>query len=171
MLDEALPSLVGSAAYSGVMPSSNALVLRPCAGPSEWPRLVRIWRSAVTATHDFLSEADIAYYEDRIATTYLPALDLTVADVDGDAVGFSGVANGKLEMLFVDAAQHRHGAGTALLYAAFMHYPELLVDVNEQSPQAVEFYHRRGLVTIGRSATDIEGRPFPLLHLRAPITP
>ncbi|QVQ54330.1 GNAT family N-acetyltransferase [Spiractinospora alimapuensis] len=152
------------------MSSSNSLVLRPCAGPSEWPHLARIWRGAVTATHDFLTEADITYYEERLTTTYLPAVEVTVAEIDGEAVGFSGVADGTLEMLFVDPSRHGHGTGTALLYAAFMHNPELRVDVNEQNPQAVEFYHRRGLVTIGRSPTDGEGRPFPLLHLRAPTT-
>lgn len=38
---------------------------------------------------------------------------------------------------------------------------------NVQYVRAVGFYHRHGLVTVGRSDTDADGRPFPLLHLAA----
>ncbi|RII15928.1 putative N-acetyltransferase YjaB [Streptomyces sp. YIM 130001] len=147
----------------------NGVELRPCAGAGEWPRLVEVWRSAVEATHDFLAAGDITYYEQRIISDYLPQLDVTVA-VSGDGariVGFSGLADGKLEMLFVDARQRGGGVGSALLRDALAKIPGLLVDVNEQNPQAVEFYRRKGFRTIGRSATDGDGRPFPLLHLAA----
>jgi len=41
--------------------------LRPCHGPAEWPELVRIWRSAVEATHHFLTADDIDFYERLLA--------------------------------------------------------------------------------------------------------
>jgi putative acetyltransferase len=41
----------------------------------------------------------------------------------------------------------------------------LTVDVNEQNPEAVAFYLALGFHVVGRSATDAEGRPFPLLRL------
>jgi putative acetyltransferase len=44
-------------------------------------------------------------------------------------------------------------------------YPALILDVNEQNPPAAGFYARQGFVVVGRSETDGEGRPFPLLHL------
>lgn len=144
------------------------LTLRPCHGPAEYPALVRIWRGAVEATHDFLTPADVSHYEARMATDYLPSVDLTVATAGGVAVGFSGVAEGKLEMLFVDPEHRGHGAGTALLRRALADNPELLVDVNEQNPQAVGFYHHHGFVTLNRSETDPDGRPFPILHLGRP---
>lgn len=141
------------------------MVLRPCQGPPEWPDLVRIWRTAVEATHDFLTAEDIDYYEHRVANEYLGAVELTVAAVDDVPIGFSGVAEGKLEMLFVDRAHHGHGAGTALLGKALAEIPGLLVDVNEQNPQALGFYRRHGFVVLDRSDTDADGRPFPILHL------
>ncbi|MUL77609.1 hypothetical protein [Mycolicibacterium sp. CBMA 226] len=86
------------------MTATHAFSLRPCHGPAEWPELVRIWRSAVEATHDFLTADDIDFYE--------------------------------------------------------------------QNPQAVGFYHRHGFVTLSRSETDGDGRPFPILHLGpAPSAP
>lgn len=140
-------------------------MLRPCRGAAEWPALVSIWRSAVAATHEFLSAEDIDYYEKRLAGEYLGLVELTVADVGGIPAGFSGVADGKLEMLFIDQQHRGHGVGSALLQDAIAKIPGLLVDVNEQNPQAVGFYHHRGFITLGRSETDSDGRPFPILHL------
>lgn len=100
-----------------------------------------------------------------MARDYLPALGLTVATVAGDAVGFSGVVDGKLEMLFIDDAYRGIGAGSALLRDALHGLPGLTVDVNEQNRQALGFYQRHGFVLRARSETDSEGRPFPLLHL------
>lgn len=147
------------------MSTSSRPVLRPCRGPGEWPTLVRIWRSAVEATHDFLAPDDIEFYASRMTTAYLPAVDVTVADVDGTPAGFSGLADNSLEMLFVDAAHRGRGIGSALLARSVAAHPDLTLDVNEQNPQAVRFYERHGFVTLSRSATDADGRPFPLLHM------
>ncbi|WP_370933631.1 acetyltransferase [Amycolatopsis sp. cg13] len=137
--------------------------LRPSRG--EYPRLLEIWRSAVEATHDFLTPADVEYYATRVPL-YFPEVDLTVADVDGIAAGFSGIAEGKLEMLFVHDDFRGRGVGTALLRAALDRFPDLTLDVNEQNPQAVGFYLHHGFEVVGRQETDSDGRPFPLLELK-----
>ncbi|WFR74328.1 GNAT family N-acetyltransferase [Prescottella defluvii] len=147
------------------MSSSKDPVLRPCHGTEEWPALVRIWRSAVDATHDFLTAEDIRFYESRMLGDDLPAVDLTVADVDGSPAGFSGLVGNSLEMLFVCAEHRGHGVGSALLRRAVADHPDLCLDVNEQNPQAVGFYERHAFVVLGRSATDADGRPFPILHM------
>ncbi|MFZ2527881.1 MAG: acetyltransferase [Rhodococcus sp. (in: high G+C Gram-positive bacteria)] len=139
--------------------------LRAGAGEPDFGRLVEVWRSAVRATHHFLSSQDIAFYEDRMAREYLPAVDVTVAVVDGRIVGFSGLAEGRLEMLFVDDDHRGTGVGSVLLADALHRYPALTLDVNEQNPTALAFYQRRGFVVTGRSDLDGDGRPFPLLHL------
>ncbi|WP_044506735.1 acetyltransferase [Gordonia sp. KTR9] len=141
--------------------------LRP-SEPSDTDRLVAVWRSAVEATHHFLSPADIDGFADRLARDFFPAVELVVAEVDGVVVGFSGTADNRLEMLFVDSAAHGRGVGTALLDHAVEHAGIDELDVNEQNPGAVEFYRRRGFEQVGRSPLDSDGRPFPLLHLRRP---
>lgn len=40
------------------------------------------------------------------------------------------------------------------------------VDVNEQNTQARGFYEHKGFEVIGRSETDEQGEPFPILHMR-----
>lgn len=139
--------------------------LRPCLGPAEFPTLVGVWRSAVDATHDFLAEADRDEIEGRMATVYLPQVELTVADADGTPVGFAGVSGPRLEMLFVRADVRGAGVGTTLLAHAVDAAGIPAVDVNEQNDQAVRFYLRRGFEVIGRSDRDEAGRPYPLLHL------
>ncbi len=42
----------------------------------------------------------------------------------------------------------------------------LVVDVNEQNPDAVKFYKSVGFEIVGRSETDAGGRPYPILHMR-----
>jgi len=150
------------------MSGVTEIELRRCAGEHEFARLVEVWRSAVRATHRFLTADDIAFYEGRMAQVYLPAVDLTVAVTGGRIVGFSGLADGRLEMLFVEDEYRGTGVGSVLPADAVRRYPALTLDVNEQNPSAVAFYRRRGFVVTGRSETDGDGRPFPLLHLSAP---
>lgn len=145
--------------------------IRPSIGAAEYPVLAAIWRGAVDATHDFLADADRDEIEARLQSDYFPAVDLSVAERDGRPVGFSGVLDGTLEMLFVDAMQRDGGIGTALLAHAIREYGVTKVDVNEQNISAAGFYARRGFEVVGRSETDEAGRPYPLLHLRLSTAP
>ncbi|MEH3155476.1 MAG: acetyltransferase [Gordonia paraffinivorans] len=139
--------------------------VRDASGPEEYPRLVRIWRSAVDATHDFLADEHRDEIEAQLASEFLPQVELRVAESDGDVVGFAGVSEGKLEMLFVDAGEHGRGVGSVLLSFVIANCGVTAVDVNEQNVQAVEFYRRRDFTVAGRSALDDQGRPYPLLHM------
>lgn len=134
-------------------------------------RLVAVWRSAVEATHHFLTPADIDGFASRLARDFFPAVELVVAEVAEVIVGFSGTADNRLEMLFVDSAAHGRGIGTVLLDHAVERVGIDELDVNEQNPGAVEFYRRRGFDQVGRSPVDSDGRPFPLLHLRRRAVP
>jgi putative acetyltransferase len=144
----------------------SALNIRPSIGAAEYPALVAIWRGAVDATHDFLADADRDEIEARLVSDYFPAVLLSVAEIGGRAVGFAGVLDDKLEMLFIDATQRGGGIGTALLTHAITEHGVTRIDVNEQNVMAAGFYARRGFVVVGRSKTDEAGRPYPLLHLR-----
>lgn len=147
-------------------PTVPVLSIRPSIGAAEYSVLAAIWRGAVDATHDFLAEADRDEIEARLQSDYFPAVVLSVAERDGRPVGFSGVLDGTLEMLFVDATQRDGGIGTALLAQAIRDHAVTKVDVNEQNVSAAGFYAHRGFEVVGRSETDEAGRPYPLLHLR-----
>lgn len=149
----------------------RGLSLRTNVLGDEYPRLVEVWRSAVDATHHFLRPADRDDIERRLPTDYLPHVRLAVAELDGEIVGFAGIADQKLEMLFVDAAFRGAGVGSVLLAHVCAADSVRFVDVNEDNGQAVTFYRNRGFDVIARSELDDDGRPYPLLRMaRAPGT-
>ncbi|MEB4615992.1 acetyltransferase [Leucobacter sp. M11] len=144
----------------------SQLSIRATTGAVEYPALVAIWRGAVDVTHDFLAGSDRDEIESKLESDYFPAVTLHVAERDGQPVGFSGVLDGNLEMLFVDAALRKGGIGTALLAHALSELGVSKVDVNEQNVSAAGFYLHRGFELFDRSETDEAGRPYPLLHLQ-----
>lgn len=117
------------------------------------------------ATHDFLEREDFERIEKHLASDYLPAVSLLVAEQAGRAVGFAGVHSCSLEMLFVADEARGRGVGGALLREAVSRHGVTRVDVNEQNPAATAFYLRHGFVRTGRSDLDADGRPYPILHL------
>jgi carbonic anhydrase len=136
-------------------------------GPEEGDRLVEVWEASVRATHHFLTEAHIQSLKPLVREGLwgLPALDCA-RDAEGTLVGFVGVADGKMEALFIHPAWRGAGVGRRLVDHAVGRYGATTVDVNEQNEQAVGFYRRLGFEVEGRSDTDSAGRPFPLLHMR-----
>lgn len=135
------------------------------------PELLKVWEASVRATHDFLGEADIAFLKPLILKSYFDAVELRCAvDANGRALGFVGVAGNKVEMLFIAPELRGKGVGALLLEHAVKQQGATKVDVNEQNLQAVGFYQHLGFRIVGRSPTDGQGRPFPLLHLELPPT-
>lgn len=137
--------------------------------PSEKMKLVDIWLRSVRATHHFLSEADIQALFPIVRDVALENLELWVLCDGRDVpVGFMGLADGALEALFLAPEYIGRGCGRKLVEHARKLKGPLRVDVNEQNPAAIEFYRKCGFVIAGRSETDSDGRPFPILHLREP---
>lgn len=133
---------------------------------SDFSVLADIWERAVRASHAFLTEEDIAGIRPEM-TAALPAVEILIAERDGEPAGFIGTDGNKIEMLFVDPARKGSGLGTALLRRVreTRSGEVLRLDVNEQNPAALAFYLSRGFRVEGRSELDGAGRPFPLLHL------
>lgn len=133
---------------------------------TEYQDLVNVWESSVRATHDFLKEDDIQYFRPLILNTYLDAVELRcMRNKDKAIVGFLGVAEGNLEMLFIDPNYRGKGIGKSLLNYAIKNLNITKVDVNEQNNQAVGFYKHSGFEVIARSELDASGKPYPILHM------
>jgi len=132
----------------------------------EYNKVVEVWESSVRATHHFLKEEDIAYFKPLILNTYLDAVELRCyRDENYKIVGFLGVSDENLEMLFMHPEQRGKKIGKSLLEYAINHFGVSKVDVNEQNEQAVGFYMHCGFVTKGRSELDASGKPYPILHM------
>lgn len=132
---------------------------------TDYPRLIEIWESAVLNTHDFLKEEDFLCFKKQLPV-YFQYVTLLGFEQAGDLVGFMGIADGNLEMLFVDNDCRGAGIGKQLIAYAVANLQVTKVDVNEQNIQAVGFYEYMGFNIVGRSELDGEGKDYPILHMR-----
>jgi len=133
---------------------------------SEYPEVVEVWEASVRATHDFLKEEDIAYFKPLILKDYLKAVDLRCVRNDHhQIIGFLGVAEEKIEMLFLHPDARGRGIGKVLVDYALHNMYVTKVDVNEQNKQAVDFYKHVGFQTTSRSELDGLGMPYPILSM------
>lgn len=134
--------------------------------PKHYAELLNVWENSVRATHDFLTAEDIAFFKPIILQQAFPAVTLKcVKDNAGSIIGFVGVHQAKVEMLFVLDTARGTGVGKSLLQYAITHLAATQVDVNEQNPQAVGFYLHMGFKQVSRSPVDDMGKPFPILHM------
>lgn len=136
------------------------------ATPSDYPKLIEIWESSVRATHDFLPEGNICELKPLILNYYFDAVVIFCVKKEGVLTSFIGVADGNIEMLFVDPVAFGQGVGKQLISHAIDQLGANKVDVNEQNPNAIGFYKKMGFVPVGRSETDGQGNPFPLIHMQ-----
>lgn len=83
----------------------------------------------------------------------------------GEILGFVGVAEQSLEMLFLNPAYIGKGLGKLLTQYAIEHFKANKVDVNEDNPQALAFCKKMGFQVITRSALDALGKPYPILYM------
>ena len=135
--------------------------------------LAQVWERSVRATHLFLTEEDIVSMRPEVRGGLAGVANLSVAydDESGEgapALGFAGVQEDVLEMLFIDAAARGKGVGKKLLHHAVNDFAARRLDVNEQNPQAHGFYIHEGFIDASRSEFDSEGRPFPIIHMELP---
>ncbi|KIX22725.1 GCN5 family acetyltransferase [Flavobacterium sp. 316] len=134
---------------------------------SEYLNVIAVWEASVRATHHFLKEEDIQYFKPLILNNYLDAVELRSArNEQNEIIGFLGVAEQNLEMLFIHPTARGIGIGKKLLHYAINELKITNVDVNEQNEQAVGFYKHFGFEIIDRSELDFSGKPFPILYMK-----
>ncbi len=127
--------------------------------------ILDLWEGSVRGTHHFLREEDIANLRPLVGEALKGVSLYAAREGDGRIAAFAGVAEDKLEMLFVRIEDLRKGIG-GLLLRHLLDKGVTRVDVNEQNPRALAFYRKMGFAATGRSELDGQGRHFPLLHLQ-----
>lgn len=128
--------------------------------------LTCVWEASVTATHTFLSPAEIQTIKGYVPQAFKGVQHLLVAKLAGRIVGLMGIDNQRLEMLFLLPEMRGCGLGRKLLERAFTQFDVNEVTVNEQNPEAVGFYGHMGFTVYKRTPVDEQGGPYPLLYMR-----
>jgi iron complex transport system ATP-binding protein len=133
---------------------------------TDYPELMLVWEASVRATHHFLKEEDILLFKKLIPEKYLDVVRLfAVRNSDNRILGFLGVSDDNIEMLFIHPDARGKGIGSVLLNYALNELHLRKVDVNEQNEKALGFYLHKGFTVKSRSEQDGTGKPYPTLHL------
>ncbi|WP_186565116.1 GNAT family N-acetyltransferase [Lawsonibacter celer] len=130
-------------------------------------QLLKVWESSVKATHLFLSSDEMNNVKQYVPQALNGVPVLIVAENEhGNPVGFMGVAERILEMLFVSNESRGHGIGKQLLQYGIEDYSINELAVNEQNPAAKGFYEHMGFEVYKRTELDEQGNPYPLLYMK-----
>jgi len=130
-------------------------------------QLLRVWESSVKATHLFLSGDEISNIKQYVpqALNGVPIL-IVAENENGNPMGFMGVADKMLEMLFISNESRGQGIGKQLLQYGIKNYSINELAVNEQNPLAKGFYEHMGFEVYKRNELDEQGNPYPLLYMK-----
>ncbi|NLL32343.1 MAG: GNAT family N-acetyltransferase [Enterococcus cecorum] len=129
--------------------------------------IVQLWEANVKVTHTFLTKEEIQNIKQYVpqAVAHVPHLCIALSE-KGELLVFIGVADQRLEMLFIQVNARGQGIGKQLLRYAIKNFDVNELTVNEQNPQAIGFYEHLGFVTYKRTDLDEEGQPYPLLYMK-----
>lgn len=141
------------------------MLIHKKAKPSDLSLVLSIWEDSVRATHNFLTEEDISFFKEKIPS-YLNQISLQIWYNNDIPIGFSGVSNNHLDMLFLDPKAIGKNYGSQILTWLIDNQNITEIDVNKQNSQAKNFYLKHGFEVISESATDGFSKPYPILHLR-----
>lgn len=129
--------------------------------------LLDVWESSVKATHIFLSDDEIDNIKQYVPRALKEVPYLIVAENEkGNPVGFMGIADQMLEMLFVSNENRGQGIGKQLLQYGIENHSINELAVNEQNPLAKGFYEYMGFEVYKRTELDEQGNPYPLLYMK-----
>lgn len=130
-------------------------------------KLLDVWESSVKATHLFLSVDEINNIKQYVPQAIKDVSILVIAEnKNGNPVGFMGIDDKKLEMLFVLDKYRGQGIGKQLLQYGIENYSINELTVNEQNPRAKGFYEHMGFEVYKRTELDEQGNPYPLLYMK-----
>jgi putative acetyltransferase len=129
--------------------------------------VINVWERSVRATHHFLDPGDIEFYKTLVQGMDFNSLDVYCAmNAEGVMIGIFGIAESKLEMLFLLPDVIGKGIGKELMQFILRELKVNRVDVNEGNTQAVGFYQKFGFKTYDCTSLDDSGKPYPILKMK-----
>lgn len=130
-------------------------------------QLVKVWKDSVKETHLFLSDVEINNIQKYVPQALTDISHLIIAeDENRIPIAFMGIAEQKLEMLFIAPKERGRGLGKKLMEYGIKEYSINELGVNEQNPQAKGFYEHVGFYLYKRTETDEQGMPYPILYMK-----
>lgn len=129
-------------------------------------QILNVWEKSVLVTHSFLSLIDFEEIKKLVQTFNFNNFEVYCLKQKDEVVGFIGLAERKIEMLFLSPDYIGKGLGRKLTDFAFSELKADKVDVNEQNIKAVKFYEKIGFKIYERTEKDDQGKEYPLLRMK-----
>ena len=130
-------------------------------------QLLEVWENSVKATHLFLSNEEIEDIKKYVPQALKKISHLVIVENENNIpIGFMGIENKKIEMLFIKNSQKGKGLGKKLLKYGIENYNANELTVNEQNLNAKGFYEYMGFKTYKRTQLDEQGNPYPILYMK-----
>ena len=130
-------------------------------------QLLEVWENSVKTTHLFLSDNEIENIKKYVPQALKGISHLIVAENESKfPIGFMGLEEQKLEMLFISPEERGKGLGKKLIRYGIENYSINEVAVNEQNPLAKGFYEHMGFKVYKRTDNDEQGNPYPILYMK-----
>ena len=129
-------------------------------------QLLSVWESSVKATHRFLTESERERIKKRVPQAFSEIPHLIVIENENQVpMGFMGIVEQHLEMLFITHEERGKGFGKELLQYGIEKYAINDLAVNEQNLLAKGLYKHMGFTVYKRADNDEQGNPYPLLYM------
>jgi putative acetyltransferase len=129
-------------------------------------QILEVWEKSVLASHDFLKPNDFQSIKELVKTLDFNDFEVYCLVQNNELAGFLGVAEQKVEMLFLEPKYMGKGMGKRIMDFAIGTLKIDKVDVNEQNTKAVKFYQKLGFKTYERADKDDQGKDYPLLRMK-----
>jgi len=129
-------------------------------------QVLTVWENSVLATHDFLTKTEFESIKQLVKEINFNDFQVFCMTNKDLVLGFVGVADQKIEMLFLDPKYFGKGLGKDLLIFAVKILKADQLDVNEQNENALKFYQKFGFEIYERTEKDDQGRNYPLLRMK-----
>lgn len=130
-------------------------------------KLLEVWEDSVKATHLFLSTEEIKNIKEYVPQALKEIEHLIIMENENHTpVAFMGIEDTKLEMLFIRNSERKKGLGKQLLNYGIEKYNVNELTVNEQNPNAKEFYEHMEFKIYKKTEFDEQGNPYPIWYMR-----
>lgn len=128
---------------------------------------MEVWENSVKATHLFLSNEEVENIKKYVPQAISTVSHLVIIENEScGPIAFMGIEGTKLEMLFIKNSERGKGLGKQLLNYGIENYNVNELAVNEQNPNAKDFYEYMGFKTYKRTELDEQGNPYAILYMK-----
>jgi putative acetyltransferase len=123
--------------------------------------LTDLWEASARGSHTFMKSDDFDQLRPYMRDALLPSMDVWIAELEHEPVGFIGVREQHVELLYIERDHQHCGIGTLLLE----HVHATSVEVYRDNAVGVSFYRRSGFAQTAVHEYDAIGRPYPMVEL------